>query len=110
MGVQMDEKEKKTQFTYDELKEKYIDGKQKTSYTKTQKIASDYNMIVTFIISVMLFIGIGVFAGVYLDRYLNTTPLFILVFSFLGIAVAYRNLFISITKHDDKDKGSSKNE
>jgi F0F1-type ATP synthase assembly protein I len=105
----MDEKEKKTQFTYEELKEKYIDGKQKNNYVKTQKIASDYNMIVTFIISVMLFIGIGVFAGVYLDRYLNTTPLFILVFSFLGIGAAYRNLFKSITKHD-KDKGSSKNE
>jgi len=97
--------ERKPKYTYEELKEKYIDGKQSSDYVKTKQVADDYNMIVSFLISIMLFIGIGVFLGVLLDRRLDTEPLFIIVFTFLGIGAAYRNLFKSITKHD---KGSTK--
>ena len=46
-------------------------------------------MAVTLFISVM--------AGKYLDMLAGTSPLFLLVFSFLGMLAAFRNLYI-ITK------------
>lgn len=100
---------KKTpKFTYEELSEKYIDGKEESSFTKAKDITKDYNLVVTFIISILLYIGIGVFVGNYLDNLLNTKPLFILLFTFLGIGAAYRNLYVLIKKHDNK--GSTNNE
>lgn len=100
----MDDQDKKSKYTYEELRDKYVDQKPNATNSNTKNLANDYNMIVSFIISVLLFIGIGLFAGNYLDNLWNTKPLFILIFIFLGIGAAYRNLYKSITKHS---KGSS---
>lgn len=111
MGIEFLEqnnKNKQTKYTYEELKEKYIDNKSNSASKKTKEIASDYNMIVSFVITIVLLIGIGILGGWYIDNYLNTKPLFIVILSLLGIAAAYRNLYVSVTRRDKK--GSSKND
>ena len=100
--------ERKTKYSYEELKQKYIDEKEEIHFKKKRNLAKDYNMIVTFIISIVLYIGLGVFIGYYIDELLHTKPLFILILSFIGIGAAYRNLYVTITKHDKK--GSSKDD
>lgn len=42
----------------------------------------------------------GVFIGVYLDKWLNTKPLFVLVFILLGTIASFYNLFKITTKKD----------
>ena len=46
-------------------------------------------------------VGIGVFAGIYLDRYFGTEPWLLLLLTFCGIAAAFRNLYIMYKKAKD---------
>lgn len=106
----MDENtDKKPKYTYEELSDKYIEKKDDKNAKKREvkQFASDYQMIVSFGVTLVVLIALGIFLGYKLDQELQTTPLFILVFTFLGIAAAYRNLFKDANR---KDKGSSKNE
>jgi ATP synthase protein I len=48
--------------------------------------------------SVALSIFIGLAIGVYLDRWLETSPWFTLVFLVLGIAAGFRNIALAIRK------------
>ena len=49
-----------------------------------------------------LALSLGV--GYFLDRWLNTTPWFIIIFSVLGIAAAIRNMHYTLTKQFKQDK------
>ncbi len=40
---------------------------------------------------VAMFVGLAV--GFFVDKYLETTPLFILIFFFLGVAAGFRNVY-----------------
>jgi ATP synthase protein I len=100
-------KDEKPKYTYEQLKEKCLDEKKAVEKEKntTKQFAQDYQMIVSFMLTLIILILGGVFLGKYLDEKLNTSPLFILLFTFLGIAASYRNLFKDASKND---KGSKK--
>ena len=38
-------------------------------------------------------IGIGVFLGRFLDDFFGTSPLLLIIFSFLGVGAAFKSLF-----------------
>ena len=50
---------------------------------------------------------IGAFIGYFLDKWLNTSPLFIIIFLFLGIAAAFLEVYKSASKSqgDNSTKG-----
>jgi ATP synthase protein I len=50
-----------------------------------------------------LSVAIGVGVGYFLDSYLDTKPWFLLIFFFVGVAAAFRSLFL-LMKKIDQDK------
>ncbi len=64
-------------------------------------------MVSSMGISVVLAIGIGVWFGLFLDRSLGTKPLFFWLFTLIGIAAGFKNVFV-ITRREigklDRDK------
>ncbi|MDD2366509.1 MAG: AtpZ/AtpI family protein [Desulfuromonadaceae bacterium] len=60
-------------------------------------------------ISVVLAIGIGVWFGLGLDRWFGTTPWFFYIFLLIGIAAAFKNVYViagrEIRKSDDDQRG-----
>jgi F0F1-type ATP synthase assembly protein I len=59
-------------------------------------------------ISVVLAIGIGVWFGLTVDRWLGTKPWFFYIFLFIGIAAGFKNVYViagrEIRKSDDNDQ------
>lgn len=60
-------------------------------------------------ISVVLAIAIGVWFGLFLDRWLGTTPWFFWIFLFIGIAAGFKNIYVisgraikKLNSNDDK--------
>ena len=45
-------------------------------------------------------VAIGVGVGYLLDYYLETKPWFLLIFFFVGVAAAFRSLFLLLKKFD----------
>ncbi len=60
-------------------------------------------------ISVVLAIGIGVWFGLFLDRSFGTKPWFFWIFSLIGIAAGFKNVYV-ITRREvsklDRDKNN----
>jgi ATP synthase protein I len=56
-------------------------------------------MVSSMGISVVLAIGIGVWFGLQIDLWLNTKPYFFWVFTLLGIAAGFKNVYI-ITRRE----------
>ncbi len=90
-----EEKKENPKYSYEELCKKYLDKEPEVKKTpkEMKRLASDYQMIVSFMVTLLILIFLGVFLGYKLDKLLHTTPTFILIFTFLGIAASYRNLF-----------------
>ena len=44
-------------------------------------------------ISIIACIAVGIFLGWFLDRLLGTSPWLLIVFTFLGIAAAFKSIF-----------------
>ncbi|MFQ5328874.1 MAG: AtpZ/AtpI family protein [Thermodesulfobacteriota bacterium] len=42
---------------------------------------------------------IGLAMGFYLDRYLETSPIFTLIFMVLGIAAGFRNIYLLVKRY-----------
>lgn len=88
-----EENKNKPKYTYEQLSKKYLDKTpDNNNKHNVKEFAGDYQMIVSFLVSIVILIFLGVFLGHKLDKKLNTTPLFIIIFTFLGIAASYRNL------------------
>jgi len=51
------------------------------------------SLITTMGVSIVTCVGMGVFVGWLLDRWLCTSPWMILVFSLLGVAAAFKTMF-----------------
>ena len=45
-----------------------------------------------------------VFLGIFLDRWLHTSPLFIIIMVFLGMGAAFRNLYMMTRSFAKSDK------
>lgn len=65
-------------------------------------MAEYYNVGVMFPAS----IAVGVAIGYYLDRWLNTAPYLLIVFTLYGIAAGFRNL-LRIGNVKSRDKGEA---
>lgn len=63
-----------------------------------------YSIVSSFGLQMIITIGIGMFAGYYLDKYLNTTPLFIIIFVFLGVGAGFRNLYVMMVKLEKEEE------
>ncbi|MDD5284757.1 MAG: AtpZ/AtpI family protein [Desulfuromonadaceae bacterium] len=65
-------------------------------------------MVSSMGISVALAIGIGVWFGLTLDRWLGTKPWFFYIFLLIGIAAGFKNIYViagrEIRKNDDSDQ------
>ncbi len=65
-------------------------------------------MVSSMGISVVLAIGIGVWFGLTLDRWLGTKPWFFYIFLLIGIAAGFKNIYViagrEIRKNDDSDQ------
>lgn len=107
----MDEKEKLPKFTYEELKSKYIDQNEVKPQSQTKELATNLNLILSFIFNVLILSFAGIFIGLFIDNKLNTKPLFIIILTLLGLGGAFRNLMKSVVNHGErslKDKDGSK--
>ena len=47
-------------------------------------------------IAISILLGVG--AGIFLDRFFDTAPIFLFVFLCLGIAAAFRNLLLAVNR------------
>lgn len=54
-------------------------------------------------ISVVVAIAIGVWTGLALDKWLNTSPWFFYIFLFFGIAAGFRNIYIITSREIHRD-------
>lgn len=48
-------------------------------------------------------IFVGLFIGKMLDDFLNTSPLFLLIFIFVGVGSGLKTIYLLITKMDKRD-------
>lgn len=69
-----------------------------TSLSNTRKTLTFLSLIREIGVLMILNVGIGFFVGMYLDRWLNTTFVFLLVFTFLGMASGFRMVYLLIMK------------
>jgi len=60
-------------------------------------------MVSSMGISVALAIGIGVWFGLTLDRWLNTKPWFFYIFLLIGIAAGFKNIYVIAGREIHKD-------
>ena len=49
-------------------------------------------------------IMVGLFIGKYLDQWLHTSPLFLLLFIFIGFSSGIKSVYLLIIKIDKRDK------
>jgi len=64
-------------------------------------------MVSSMGISVVMAIGIGVWFGLTLDRWLGTKPWFFYIFLFIGIAAGFKNIYVIAGKEIHRDDGSN---
>ena len=50
---------------------------------------------------------VGLVIGYFLDKWLNTRPIFTIIFLIFGIAAGYKNMYIEIKGIHDNDKKRS---
>lgn len=63
-------------------------------------------MVSSMGISVVLAIGIGVWFGLALDRWLGTAPWFFYIFLLIGIGAGFKNIFVIAGREIRRDDGS----
>lgn len=68
---------------------------------ETKKMFRTLGHLSTIGLAMALSVGIGAVVGHYLDKKFGTDPWLLLVFVGLGIAAAFRNLYIMYTKIKD---------
>jgi len=66
-----------------------------SKYTREElrAIFKAMSLITTMGVSIVSCVGIGVFVGWLLDRWLGTEPWLILIFSLLGVVAAFKTIF-----------------
>ncbi len=69
---------------------------------ETRKLIRTLGYLSTVGLSMAFSIGIGALIGFYLDRKFETKPWLLLVFLGLGIAAAFRNLYLMYKKIKDQ--------
>lgn len=78
-----------------------------SSQKKASKIFIEVAPYMNLSWQMLITIGIFIFIGWYMDNKFGTKPIFILIFAFLGIALAFYNFFRTVNelgKRGKKDK------
>lgn len=68
---------------------------------KNNKSVNQLAVVSGFAFTMIVIIGICVFLGITLDKYINTTPLFTIVFSVFGIFAGIYHLIRSASKLEE---------
>ncbi len=68
------------------------DARRPTISGPMKEAGSAFNVVVRLLSELAAGIGFGLFIGYWLDRWAGTRPLFIILFLFLGLAAAVRNI------------------
>ncbi|MCL1995369.1 MAG: AtpZ/AtpI family protein [Defluviitaleaceae bacterium] len=92
--------------------------KKKHHYEKSEKNETDnrsamYSALAMFTqVGLVMFstIAVSLLIGYFLDNWLDTTPLFIITMSVLGIVASIRNMYYTLTRDFRKPKDKVKNE
>lgn len=68
----------------------------KKNLTKNDKInvSRAYSLITTLAINIVIIMGSMFFIGVFLDKKIGTSPLFLFVFLLIGMGASFRNLYV----------------
>lgn len=59
------------------------------------KVITMFNQVAITLITTMAF---SLFIGYWIDRWLSTTPIFIMIFLLIGVIAAIRNMIVMLTK------------
>lgn len=73
---------------------------------KRNELFRSLAMVSSMGISAALAIGIGVWFGLTLDRWLGTQPWFFYIFLFIGIAAGFKNIYVIAGREIRKDNDS----
>lgn len=68
--------------------------KKKIVKTDIKGVSRAYGLLTTLAINMILIIGAMFFLGVFIDKKLDTSPIFMFIFLLLGIASAFRNMYV----------------
>ncbi len=66
----------------------------KLKRSEKNEIASALSLITGLGINLIVVVGICLFLGHNLDKFFNTSPLFMIIFIIIGIITAFRNLYV----------------
>jgi F0F1-type ATP synthase assembly protein I len=72
-----------------------------------KRMLRDYGFYVDLVLRFAITIVLFVFLGLKLDDYLNTKPLLIMVFTFVGAAGAFFILYRALIRYEKKEKNDS---
>jgi F0F1-type ATP synthase assembly protein I len=56
-----------------------------------------------FAFTMIVIIGASVFLGIWVDRWINTSPLFTIIFSVFGVFAGVYNLIRNVSKLEDRN-------
>ena len=68
---------------------------------KQKKAIEQLAVVSGFALTMIVIIGVCVFLGIKLDEFINTSPLFTIIFSVFGIFAGIFNLIRSVSKLED---------
>ena len=63
------------------------------------KPAFSYSIAINITIELITGIGLGVFCGIMLDKYLQTKPLMFIIFFILGTLVGFYNMYKTLKRY-----------
>ena len=72
---------------------KWADFMPKLTKKELRQIYKALALITYMGVSVVISVGLGIFIGWLLDRWLGTTPWFMLIFTILGIIAAIKSMY-----------------
>ena len=70
----------------------------KQKETEKREVINNLSLISQLGITMVTTVFISIVIGIYLDKWLGTKFIFILIFSFLGVLAAFRNMYYQVMK------------
>ena len=74
----------------------------KDSYDDLKEVLKFLPLVTQIGLTIVGALGISLIIGYYLDKYLNTRPLFLIIFLFVGLISGFYNVYVSVNKLLDK--------
>jgi len=74
-----------------------IKGEKNNKNSKSELVVA-LSLVTHLGVIMFITIGISLAIGYFLDIWLHTTPIFIIIFIFIGLGASIRNMYIMLTK------------